>query len=376
MRSRMAFDILSGKPIHSPTLNFTYHHGIVSYPFWADAESLEYFIKSPILNVKGIDICKGSRPIDAVIQFLGSLNFYNISDVTDPSALFQHFLYKRHFDSTGRLFHSKTQCLLEEITVQAGFTERIWVTKKYLFEFHSSEELTLLSSKGFLLPHCKYELFNIMQTNAPQDLKFRIENAPRAIIGGKVLPTDAWETLIAFQRKQNFSQALWCKSFETASIGVPLQKDATGVHVIIAGKAQVFYNISQLVDPLSAYRVYCEERHNRFANLDVFDRHKFSRQEVTMLHQQNKRSRFWIRASDMYLVDAECRHKEAGKTVECAGSEWYNLHQIHDYQKVLQKIYQIRCKQKKVHSGSSSILDTILNDPDESLDVIKDKFLF
>ena len=67
MRSRMAFDILSGKPIHSPTLDFAYQHGIVSHPFWADAECLEYYIKSPILNFKGIDIRKEATAIATAV---------------------------------------------------------------------------------------------------------------------------------------------------------------------------------------------------------------------------------------------------------------------------------------------------------------------
>ena len=353
--NRMAYDILSGKAICSTLLFDMYENCMFPYPFWAKKADLEHFISSPSLNVKRIKLLPNIEVVKAGVDFAGDKLFYNIAQTTDPLALFDYFLYKRHFFCTHHPFYFDAQCILEEHAKNHGFKARHWVTKGILKNLHANQ--FYLTDERVCAPQgiFREKLYNIKQTNRPTELLHRLHNIPRGILSGKVLPTLCWEEMYEYQMRHGYTQPLWCHEGQIKIIGLPLKNTAKGIHMIatVEGLKKLVksYNLGDFIDPLAVHRVSEKNRMAHRSCSDVFRTHYFNSSEVERLvHFKNETgfaSRFWIRPADLERAGAICLTGQSGRTVRCSKSEWYNLRQMVNYSKVQKNIYKIMNMTKK-----------------------------
>ena len=368
IKNRVAYDILSGKSILSSLLLDLHERGAFHCPFWVKANDLENFLSSPTLNFKHIRLLPSAIPVRAAVTFAGYRWFYNVYHTTDPFALFEYFLYKRHFYGSLSPFHFDTQCKLEEHAESMGFTSRVWITQWILDNFMHSQMYIQPGSVCAPIKAGQLDLFNIMQVNRPKELLHRLQNIPRSILGGKALPCSWWDKLYEYQMENNIFHPLWCRPDQLGLIGLPLKDTARRLCFSLESGSSMesieLINIDDFMDPLAAYRVYAMERTLQRSCVDVFQSLVFSRSDNFRLCEFKKHtgfnSRFWIRPCDAKKVGATCITGQQRCTARCSSGEWYNFNQIHNFRQVLQDINEWKKRHKRMNNAPEPI--SLLND--------------
>ena len=360
---RIAIDILTGKRIYVQQLWHAYQCKRFKYPFWVDRAALYHILRCGLIKPAGNFILPSALAVFDAKGTPRERAYLNIEQTSKPMALFDYFLYMRHFFCRpGRPFNFDQQSILHEHATKMNFESRIWITRKYIFCLFHNRYFVEKGSIGVSVPGYDFKLYNIEQTNAPEALYKQLCNIARNIIGSKVIPLRMQNRLYDYQRRNGFTQPLWVPARKIDDINATLRDGATGIQIYDAHRVgDHFYNICELEDPLAAFSAFC--RHKvRNESTDICNRTYFSRQDAHKMRDffdaTGNHSHYWVRSEDLAEVGGVLFPGQEGRTLVCSKGEWYNLDQVQNKSTVIRTMNAK--KKRSPEKGALAALDDIL----------------